>query len=106
MASKEAIEAAEKICGGDDAEVGEFPKPYEAASIIDAAFAERIAALVGGLESVRSRLLDLPSGIDFNADPDNASPDDMSAHIGGLCIQEIDVALDKKEEIRRIAEEP
>ena len=35
----------------------------------------------------------LPSGIDYTADPNDTSPEDMTAHIGGLIWQECDKML-------------
>lgn len=41
------------------------------------------------IEDVCDMLHDLPSGIDMDADPNNTSPEDMTAHIGGLCWQRL-----------------
>ena len=38
----------------------------------------------------------LPSGIDLDADPDDQSPADMTAHIGGLIAQACERALEGK----------
>ncbi len=48
------------------------------------------ANLYGTLVIIREMLENLPPGIDYDADEDNPSPDDMTAHIAGLIYQKID----------------
>ncbi len=54
---------------------------------------KRVHKLEAALESQRRWWHQIPSGIDLEADPENTSPDDSSAHIAGLAVQEIDACL-------------
>lgn len=51
------------------------------------------AALVSALREVRDMIFNLPSGVDENASEDDRSPQDASAHVGGLIVQRINAAL-------------
>ena len=53
-----------------------------------------IKKLKAKLAKISSLALDLPGGIDENADLENDSPEDMTAHIGGLIYQ---IATDDSE---------
>ena len=57
------------------------------------ALRSKLAALREAFEDVRDTLHDLPGGIDEEADPENCSPEDAVAHLGGLMVQRIDAAL-------------
>ncbi len=50
------------------------------------------------LERIAALAEELPSGIDYTADPGDTSPGDMTAHIGGLIWQECDKALRASDE--------
>jgi hypothetical protein len=52
---------------------------------------EKLRLARAALQEIRAHLLDLPGGVDWDANVSNTSPDDMSAHIGGLCVQLADV---------------
>ena len=49
--------------------------------------------LVNKVHDAMVMIQQLPGGIDENADPMNASPEDATAHVGGLVWQELDFAL-------------
>lgn len=53
----------------------------------------RAAAYAVALRAIRDHLLNLPCGIDEDAQPFDPTPRDVTAHIGGLCVQIIDAAL-------------
>ena len=44
----------------------------------------RIAILEIAIDEIRVLVESLPSGIDYDADPNDISPEDTAAHIGGL----------------------
>jgi hypothetical protein len=46
------------------------------------------------ISDVIELLTELPSGIDWDADEEDDSPDDMTAHIGGLALRKLERALD------------
>jgi hypothetical protein len=52
-----------------------------------------IDRLVEAAKTVRDMLDQLPMGIDYDADPDDQSPEDMVAHLGGLMYQILNKAL-------------
>jgi hypothetical protein len=45
------------------------------------------------VQAVRELLLELPGGIDEDAREDDASPEDMTSHIGGLAVKRLDTIL-------------
>lgn len=45
------------------------------------------------LLDIGEMIQDLPGGVDEDADEENRSPEDMVAHIGGLILQRVRVAL-------------
>lgn len=51
------------------------------------------SSYIDALREVRALLLELPSGVDMEADENNTCSEDATAHIGGLCVQIIDRAL-------------
>lgn len=53
-----------------------------------------IAGLVDALEVAHDDFIQLPSGADLDADPNNASPEDGAAHNAGLAVKRIQAALD------------
>ena len=57
------------------------------------------------LENQIERWNMIPSGIDEEADPYNKSPDDATAHIGGLAVQEIKQALSSSTSIAEAVRE-
>lgn len=63
------------------------------------ALREERDALRACLSSVKEYIEQLPSGIDEEADPNDPSPDDASAHIGGLIWQEITAVLERFEKL-------
>jgi hypothetical protein len=52
-----------------------------------------IDRLVEAAKTVRNMLDQLPMGIDYDADPNDQSPEDMVAHLGGLMYQILNKAL-------------
>jgi len=48
---------------------------------------DRIAELEKAINDIRELLESMPAGIDYEADPNDASPENMEAHIGGLAWQ-------------------
>ncbi len=54
---------------------------------------DELEQLKSALESQRRWWHQIPSGIDLEADPEDTSPEDSSAHIAGLAVQEIDTFL-------------
>ena len=44
------------------------------------------------LQTIVDLVMELPCGVDLDADSDDVSPDDLVAHIGGLIIQEAELA--------------
>lgn len=62
---------------------------------------KRIVALEIAINEIRDLILDLPAGVDFDADFNNASPTDMSSHIGGLiykiCEEIFPLALEEED---------
>jgi len=62
---------------------------------------KRIVALEIAINEIRDLILDLPAGVDFDADLNNASPTDMSSHIGGLiykiCEEIFPLALEEED---------
>lgn len=54
-----------------------------------------ITDLLAALQSISEMVEDLPSGIDYEADGDNPSPDDAAAHLGGLIWQVATAAIAK-----------
>ena len=51
------------------------------------------ARLVEALKSQRSWWESNPAGVDYEADTEETSPEDATAHIAGLAIQEINAAI-------------
>ena len=47
----------------------------------------RIVALEIAIDEIRTFIESLPSGIYYDADPSDTSPEDVTAHIGGLIWQ-------------------
>ena len=69
---------------------------HDARVAADAALKARVDALewaivhaLKALDSIESMLAAFPSGLDYDADPDNQSPDDAFAHLGGLMHREV-----------------
>lgn len=54
--------------------------------------------LMEELEAQREYWHEIPSGIDIDADAEDASPFDMAAHIGGLAVQRIDKMIEARKE--------
>lgn len=60
----------------------------------------RVAELIEVLEYVKEMIQQLPSGIDENADPNELSPQDATAHVGGLIWQRIQIVLKKISKVK------
>ena len=55
--------------------------------------------LLDTIRDIRDLAEQLPGGIDEQADPDDPSPNDMVAHIGGLIYQKCQEALGAMKEV-------
>jgi len=54
-----------------------------------------VRKLRAALESQIAWWEQIPAGPDYDADPDNCSPDDASSHLAGLAIREARLVLEK-----------
>jgi hypothetical protein len=54
-----------------------------------------IRILVDALCRQRDHWMNLPSGVDFNADASNTSPEDNFSHEAGLAVNDLDATLNK-----------
>jgi len=54
--------------------------------------------LLEAVREIKLLVVDLPGGVDYEADLEDTSPEDMTAHIGGLIWQICDRFIDDGEE--------
>ena len=54
---------------------------------------DRIIVLEDAVSQISELIESVPCGIDYNADPEDESPDDMFAHICGLAWQVCEKAM-------------
>jgi hypothetical protein len=54
---------------------------------------QQLTIAIDTIKQIREMIYDLPCGVDEEADWEDDSPEDTTAHLGGLMIQVIDAAL-------------
>lgn len=62
---------------------------------IDSELSERVSELLNIIREIQELIEGMPSGIDYEVDPNNESPEDATAHTAGLIWKRCQEALGK-----------
>ena len=60
----------------------DFCESYDCRTVV--LLLEQITQLRDTITEIQKLIEDIPSGVDYDADPENASPEDATAHTAGL----------------------